>query len=175
MALFERRYDVDVGWKEPRKLTVARFFSLLFVALALAPALAHVFELLNKIDLSADDYLAVQQIYSGWALLGFVIAGALLSILALMIMVRRRPKTFALTAIAFLSMVGAQIVFWTYTFPVNRQTNNWTTLPDNWTVLRSQWEYSHAVGAGLSLVAFIFLVCSVLATAPVRSRDAGTI
>jgi hypothetical protein len=68
-------------------LNAARFFSLLFAALALAPALAHLLELPNKIGLSRDDYLIVQQIYRGWALLGFVVAGALLSTLVLMIMV----------------------------------------------------------------------------------------
>jgi hypothetical protein len=58
-------------------LTIARFFSLLFAALALAPALAHLLELPKKIGFSRDDYLTVQQIYR--ALLWFVVAGALLS------------------------------------------------------------------------------------------------
>ena len=56
-----------------------RFIALLCTALALAPALAHLLELPNKINLSREDYLTVQQIYRGWALLGFVVAGALLS------------------------------------------------------------------------------------------------
>jgi hypothetical protein len=52
-------------------LNIARFFSLLFVVLVLAPAMAHLLELPNKIGLSREDYLVVQQIYSGgryWAL-----------------------------------------------------------------------------------------------------------
>ncbi len=57
----------------------ARFFSLLFVALALAPSAAH---------------LLVQQIYRGWARLRFVV-GALVSTLALAIMVRARRREFA--------------------------------------------------------------------------------
>jgi hypothetical protein len=64
-------------------VTAARFFSLLFAALALAPALAHLLELPNKIGLSRDNYLVVQQIYRGWALLGIVVLGALLSTLIL--------------------------------------------------------------------------------------------
>jgi hypothetical protein len=51
-------------------LNIARFFSLLFVALVLAPALAHLLELPNKIGLSREEYLVVQQIYNGgscWA------------------------------------------------------------------------------------------------------------
>jgi ABC-type cobalamin transport system permease subunit len=105
-------------------LTAARFSSPLFTALALAPALAHLLELPNKIGLSRDDYLTVQQIYRGWALLGFVVAGALLSTLVLMIMVRHQPKVFALTIVVFLSIVGTQIVFWTFTFSANQQTNS---------------------------------------------------
>jgi hypothetical protein len=143
-------------------MTAARFFSLLFAALALAPALAHLLELPNKIGLSRDDYLTVQQIYRGWALLGFVVAGALLSTLVLTIMVRDRPKVFALTLVAFLCIVGTQVVFWTFTFPANQQTGNWTVLPENWMALRTQWEYSHATSAVLNLIAFIALLLSVL-------------
>lgn len=144
------------------RLTAARFFSLLLAALALAPALAHLLELPNKIGLSRDDYLTVQQIYRGWALLGFVVAGALLSTLILAIIVRKRPKEFALALIAFLCIAGTQVVFWTFTFSVNQQTSNWTVLPENWTALRAQWEYSHAASAVLNLIALIALIFSVL-------------
>jgi ribose/xylose/arabinose/galactoside ABC-type transport system permease subunit len=143
-------------------LNAARFFSLLFAALALAPALAHLLELPNKIGLSRDDYLIVQQIYRGWALLGFVVAGALLSTLALMIMVRGQRKAFVLTLVAFLCIVGTQVVFWTFTYPANRQTDNWTVLPQSWMALRAQWEYSHAASAVLNLIALIALILSVL-------------
>ncbi|WP_036251994.1 hypothetical protein [Methylobacter sp. BBA5.1] len=50
-------------------LKTLRFVSFLFTALALAVALAHALELPNKITLSREDYLTVQQIYRGWALL----------------------------------------------------------------------------------------------------------
>jgi hypothetical protein len=143
-------------------LNIARFFSLLFVALVLAPALAHLLELPNKIGLSREDYLVVQQIYSGWALLGIVVIGALLSTLILTIMVRRQSKIFSLTLIAFLCVVAAHAVFWIFTFPANQLTSNWTVLPENWMALRAQWEYSHVAGAVLNLIAFIMLVLSVL-------------
>ena len=143
-------------------LNAARFFSLLFAALALAPALAHLLELPNKIGLSRDDYLIVQQIYRGWALLGFVVAGALLSTLVLMIMVRGRRKAFVLTLVALLCIVSTQVVFWTFTYPANRQTDNWTVLPQSWMALRAQWEYSHAASAVLNLIALIALILSVL-------------
>lgn len=100
-------------------VTAARFFSLLFAALALAPALAHLLELPNKIGLSRDDNLIVQQIYRGWALLGIVVLGALLSTLILTILVRKRPTEFVLRLVAFLCSGGTQVVFWTFTFSAN--------------------------------------------------------
>jgi ABC-type cobalamin transport system permease subunit len=118
-------------------LNIARFFSLLFVVLVLAPAMAHLLELPNKIGLSREDYLVVQQIYSGWALLGIVVIGALLSTLVLTIMVRHQPKIFSLTLIAFLCVVAAHVVFWIFTFPANQLTSNWTVLPENWMALRA--------------------------------------
>jgi ABC-type cobalamin transport system permease subunit len=107
-------------------------------------------------------YLIVQQIYRGWALLGTVVIGALLSTLALTIMVRKPTKTFVLILVAFLCMAGTQVLFWTFTFPANQQTHNWTVFPENWLALRQQWEYSHAASAGLNLVAFVALILAVL-------------
>jgi hypothetical protein len=140
------------------------FLSLLFAALALAPAMAHLLELPNKINLSREDYLTVQQIYRGWALLGFVVVGALLSTLAFTITVRKERKAFLFAFIAFLCIAGTQVVFWIYTYPANQATHNWTMLPENWVELRRQWEYSHATSAVLNLVALVTLVLSVLAT-----------
>jgi hypothetical protein len=138
------------------------FLSLFFVALALAPAMAHLLALPNKINMPREQYLIVQQIYRGWALLGSVVIGALLSTLTLTVMVRNPPKTFVLILVAFLCMAGTQVLFWTFTFPANQQTHNWTVLPENWPALRDQWEYSHAASAGLNLFAFVALVLSVL-------------
>jgi hypothetical protein len=143
-------------------ITAARFLSLVLVALALGPALAHLLELPNKIGLSRDEYLVVQQIYRGWALLGFVVIPALLSTLALAVLVRRRPGEFGPALTAFLALLGSQVVFWTFTFPANQQTANWTILPDNWAALRRQWEYSHAAAAILDLVALLGVIVSVL-------------
>jgi hypothetical protein len=60
----------------------------------------------NKINLSYEDYLTVQQIYRGWVLLGFVVVVALLSSLILTIMVRTKPKSFVPTLVAFLCILG---------------------------------------------------------------------
>jgi hypothetical protein len=142
---------------------IVRFFSLLFVGLALAPGLAHVLQLPHKIGLSGDDYLRVQQLYAGWAWLGVVVLGALISTFLLTILVRTRLRQFALACVAFGSVLVTQVIFWMFTFPVNQQTQNWTTLPANWATLRERWEYSHATAAVFDLIAFIAVVFAVLA------------
>ena len=143
-------------------LTVMRFLSLLFTALALSTGLAHLLALPNKIKLTRDDYLTVQQIYRGWALLGIVLFSALLSTLVLTIMVRKETTIFMLSLVALVCIVATLAVFFMFTYPANQQTNNWTFLPENWIGLRNQWEYSHATNAILYLIALIMLILSVL-------------
>jgi hypothetical protein len=147
-----------------RALDVARFCSLLFVALALGPSAAHLLELPNKIGLSRADYLTVQHIYNGWALLGIVVLGALASTLALAIL-SRRQRQFTPSLLAFLCVVAAQVVFWSFTYPANQATRNWTELPQAWQPLRTQWEYSHAAGALLNLAAMVLLIGAAVGAA----------
>ncbi|WP_316978970.1 hypothetical protein [Shumkonia mesophila] len=141
----------------------AYFFAFLFVGLSLGPSLAHLLALPNKIDLPEAAYFTAQAIYRGWALLGVVVVGALASTLTLTILVWRQPAAARWAGLAFLGLAGAQALFWIYTFPANRATANWTTVPPGWEALRTQWEYSHAAGAGLNLLALVALVLSVLA------------
>ena len=144
-------------------MTFLRFTALLFAALALGPALAHLLELPNKIGLPREAYLTVQQVYRGWALLGIVVFGALVCTLALAIGARRHRREFIPALVAFLCIAGTQAIFWTFTFPANVQTGQWTMLPEHWQALRTQWEYSHAASAVLNLAAFIALIVAVLA------------
>lgn len=138
------------------------FFGILFTAIAMAAGLAHLFELPNKIHLSREDYLTVQQIYRGWALFGIAVIGALLSTFILTVSVRGNPRIFYFTLTAALCIVLSLIIFFLVTYPANQATDNWTSLPENWRELRRQWEYSHAAGAGLYFVAFIMLVFAML-------------
>jgi hypothetical protein len=143
-------------------LAAVRFFSVLFAALAFAPAAAHLLELPNKIGLSREDYFVAQQLYRGWALLALVVLPALALALLHAIMVRGQRASFRLAALAFCCLLGTQVLFWTFTFPANQLTENWTLVPDNWAALREQWEYSHAASALLNLVALVALIASVV-------------
>src|SRR3546814_1785599 len=71
-------------------LRVMQFLAIVFPALALVPAGAHLFELPAKISLTREDYFIVQAIYSGWALFGFVLVSAITANLVLTVMLQGR-------------------------------------------------------------------------------------
>jgi hypothetical protein len=85
----------------------------------------------------------------------------------LTVLVRREPRVLAAALLAFLCILGTQIVFWVFTQPANRATRNWTMLPGNWMQLRTYWEYSHAASAVLNLIALFALIYAAV------SQEAG--
>lgn len=139
-----------------------QLIAILFVAVTMASGWAHLLELPNKMSLSREDYLTVQQIYRGWALLGIVLVGALLSTASLTTLLRGQNAPFYTALAATLCIALSLVVFFSFTFPANQATQNWTVLPDGWETLRRQWEYSHAANAILYFVALTLLVVSGL-------------
>src|SRR5262245_48367558 len=121
---------------------IVELLAVMFTALALVPAMAHALELPNKLPMSRENYLTVQRLYRGWALAGVLVIGALVTTLLLALMTNDEARGEAIAA--FCAIVATQIVFWTFTFPVNRRTRNWTVAPrDGWERLRNRWELSH--------------------------------
>jgi hypothetical protein len=142
------------------KVRIIQFAATILTALALVPGGAHVLELPNKINLAQAQYVAVQQIYRGWALLGIVLIAALLANLGSAIVARsqRMPMLFAAAAAVLLGATLA--IFFIWTFTVNQVTDNWTVAPDNWEVLRARWKYSHATNAALTFLALCLAAAS---------------
>lgn len=145
-------------------MRAAQFFAVVLTALALVPAGAHLFELPNKIDLPQEEYFIVQNIYRGWALFGVVLIGALIADLTLALMLRGRRGPFLLALAGFILMTATLAVFFTWTFPANQATSNWTVVPDAWRALRTQWEYAHATNAVLTFIALCCVTLSVVLT-----------
>jgi hypothetical protein len=143
-------------------LKVVRFIAIVLTALALVPAGAHLFALLNKIGLVQEQYFIVQSIYRGWALFGVILIPAMLVNLLLAVMLRGRTAQFTLALLASICLGATLVVFFIWTYPANVATNNWTTVPENWEQLRRQWEYSHASNALITFVAFCSVTLSVL-------------
>ena len=138
-----------------------RLVALLLITVTTSAGLAHLFALPNKIGLPRESYLTVQQVYRGWSLLGVAFFGALAATTWLAVLARGR-RAFYPTLVAALSLAASLIVFFAFTYPANQQTANWTQLPEHWEPVRLQWEYSHAAGAILDLVALISFAVSLL-------------
>jgi len=159
--------------------------SIVLVALAMAPALAHLLEFPGKRRLTKDAYLKVQPIYYP----GFTIAGGigevggLISVLAILVLTPQSATAYWLRLVALAAMVGRQIVFWLFTQPVNKFWLQSTTLggfgeaffkvgsathrvrpddPDGWKRMRDRWEYSHIVRAALATLSFLLLVVAAV-------------
>jgi hypothetical protein len=143
-------------------LRAAQFLAIVLSALALVPAGAHLLELPNKIGLAQEPYFVVQSIYRGWALLGIVLFGALAANLALTIMARHWRGAFWLALLGFLLVAATLVVFFSWTYPANQATANWTEAPANWQELRRHWEYAHATNAILSFLALCAVTASTL-------------
>lgn len=140
----------------------AFFVAIIATTLALGGALAHAYEMLNKIALSRDHYFIVQRTYDGWNQLAYVLGVQFIGILAVIALHRNQPAVIRLGLVALTGLIAAQAAFWTWTYPANVATNQWTMSPDNWQALRAQWEYSHLAGAGLQLLAMMALVLALL-------------
>ncbi|MDB4922697.1 hypothetical protein [Mucilaginibacter sp.] len=138
------------------------FLSLLFAGLTLAPAMAHLLEMPQKMELSMENYKVVQAIYRGWSLLGVLQIGAIVFTFILLFYVRQKLIVFRLTLAAFLCLAITIVIFFIFTYPANAATSNWTISPKNWVALRQQWEYSHTGNAVLELISFILLILGVL-------------
>jgi hypothetical protein len=143
-------------------LRAVQFLAVVLTALALVPAGAHLFELPNKIGLPQEQYFTVQGIYRGWALFGFALFGSLAANLTLAIMHRHQRGPFWLAIAGFVIMAGVLAIFFTWTYPANRATTNWTVAPADWQELRVRWEYSHAANAVLTFAALCSVTLSAL-------------
>jgi len=139
----------------PRTLS---FIVLLLAALVLATGMAHLLEMPHKMELTQQSYGVVQYIYTGWALLGIIQAGALVATFLLYLRSHGSGRVLA----ALICLMLTLVIFFMWIYPVNRTTQNWSVLPVNWEVLRKQWEYSHAANAALELTAYILLLSAIL-------------
>jgi len=146
----------------PITVKALQLVAILCIAVAMAGGWAHLLALSQKMTLSREDYLTVQQIYRGWALLGVPIVGALISSVALTVILRHEGKPFYFLLAAALCVALSLLLFFCFTLPANKATQDWTVLPEGWETLRRQWEYSHAVGAFLYFAALASISVSVL-------------
>ena len=122
------------------------FASIVFVVLVLVPSGAHLLELHNK--------------------LGLVIPIALFLVAAQVVVRWRERDAIGASLTSLLCLVAAHAIFWTFTFPANQVSVNWTAKPADFERVRARWEWSHGAGVLLNLAGFVALLVAVLFDPP---------
>jgi len=138
------------------------FAAIILTGSALVAPAGHLLELPNKIGMGPNDYFVVQRIYNGWWLVGLLLPAALVANIALAVAARRDSTALLLAMFAAALIALNLAIFLVWTQPANAATGNWTTRPENWLDLRRQWEYSHAINAGIMFVAFCATTAAAL-------------
>jgi hypothetical protein len=102
-------------------LSILQVLTVVLVALAMALALAHAFELPGKMRLAKDQYFAVQRIYyPGFTIAGISEPAGFISTIVLLFLTPRGTLAFWLTLIALIGLIGMQVVYWILIHPVNK-------------------------------------------------------
>jgi hypothetical protein len=159
--------------------TVLQVVTLMLVALAMVPAVAHALEFPGKRRLPQDAYLTVQRIYyPGFTIAGLAEGCSLIAALALVLFTPRGSTAFALSLTALILLLTMHAVYWIVTAPVNkiwlkgqqlsragtaffRMNTGGRVRDSEWTALRDRWEYSHLVRAVLVTIALALLACAL--------------
>lgn len=161
-------------------LTTLQIVTLMLVALAMVPAVAHALELPGKMRLSKDAYLTVQRIYyPGFTIAGLAEGLSMVAALALVIFTPRESTAFVLSLAALILLLAMHAVYWVVTAPVNKvwlkeeqlskagaaffrmNSGERPSEAQEWTALRDRWERSHVVRAVLVIVALALLVTAL--------------
>jgi hypothetical protein len=155
-----------------------QIFTVMMVALSASLSLAHALELPGKMRLDEPTYRAVQRIYyPGFTIGGFGDILGLVTTVALVLLTPTGSPAFWLTVIAFLGMLGTNIVYWVAVHPVNKHwmqgqpvgapaatffgAGGERTNAGDWTALRDRWEYAHVARAALASASLLALVISL--------------
>jgi hypothetical protein len=155
--------------------------TVIVIALAMAPAVAHALEFPGKRRLGKDAYFTTQRIYyPGFTVVGVTEPLAILFTAVLLFIAERGSVEFWLAVVALAALVAMQGVYWIITHPLNKVWLRGEKVaqagakffalgsPDRdkasglaWTALRDRWEYSHVARAALALVSLVAVVVAV--------------
>lgn len=148
-----------------------RFITIVLTALDLGMAFCHTLELPAKMNYDAALWTTVNQsLYQQFGSFPGVFSevGAILTVIVLTFLVRKRRPAFQFTLIGAIFLALALAIWFVFVAPMNAEFAQWRidSIPENWTRVRSQWEYSHAARFVLQLIGFCALLLSVLVETP---------
>lgn len=147
-------------------LKIARFITLVFLALALGVSFSHVLQAGPKGTLAGFFFLDIHHVLLSnyGTVMGVIEVAAFLMTLFVLALVRRQRHVFVASLVAAVA-VGAMLLVWAvFVYPINQAVAAWTpvTLPADWEQYRERWHLWHAVRAGLAFVAFGAFAVSLL-------------
>jgi hypothetical protein len=153
-----------------------RFITIMLTAVLLTMGFTHLWQLPHRMDYDGALWLETLRFYIKFGPSGpgpVIEVAAIQSTILVAFLVRNRRPAFAWTLVAAIALVVSLGVWWVFIYPVNTELLKWTaeTLPQNWADFRNQWEYAHAVRAGLLFVAYGGVVWSVLAEVPTDPHE----
>lgn len=158
-------------------LRIWRLITLILAALFMGLEFAHALELPAKMQYDAIAYLTIQNsLYQYFGAPGpgaFITVGAILSTIALTVLVRKRRPAFWWTLVGTLCLaIAFPLIYFLRIEPVNVVIEQATasSIPTNWEQLRNQWEYAHATNFVFGLAGFGALLISVLVDIPQHEK-----
>jgi len=148
------------------------FITLVLSALAIGAPFAHALEMPARRAYDPALYVTVTHtLYRYFGIVGGMIEVGAVAAAVIWAVGRWRTspasaRGWAATGAACL--VLAHVLFWLLIAPVNEAFAAWTptAVPPDWTRFRDQWEFTHAVRAGLFLLGFCAVLASVFSSRP---------
>lgn len=154
-----------------------RLITLILVALFMGLEFAHALELPAKMQYDGVLYVTIQNsLYRYFGTPGpgaLITVGAVLSAIALTVLVRNRRPAFWWTLASTLCLtIAFPLIYFLRIEPVNVviEQANASSVPTDWEQLRNQWEYAHSTNFVCSLAGFSALLLSVLVDAPQHEK-----
>jgi hypothetical protein len=150
-------------------LVAARLVALLSVGVQVGVSYSHALQAPGKRTLTADVFLRVQtDLLNYQPGLGPVEAVAFLSVLVVLLLVRRRRSVFLLTLGGLACLAAMWGVWALFIEPINVQIDGQTlaSIPADWESLRDRWHAFHLFRLALAVVGMSALILSVLVETP---------
>lgn len=149
------------------RIRVLRAVALLLTALTMGLLFAHVLELGPKFGYPPELYIRLNNslyVWFGPPLGALLYVGSVVAVGVLTWLVRCCRMALAWTGAAAVLQAAALVTYFAVVEPVNQRLRPLLPgiVPEDFATLRAQWEFGHATEFVLFLMAFVFLVVSVL-------------
>ena len=139
-------------------INVLRLLAFVLTGLALIRPMMGLAAVPSVINLTKEDYAAVQYANQSWAWFELIQLASLFSIIGLFFFEREHNRVIWPIRGAFIAQLFIIVLYVAFTLPINITTFNWTFFPDSkWVWLRTQWEYAHALSAIIGGISFVLV------------------